>query len=55
MTTDDDFDDDLWADAPSVTVWVTDAEPIGTILGPEGEPLHTVFELRPPFGFSREA
>lgn len=42
------------AEAPVLEVYVLDhAEPIGTILGPDGEPLHTVYDdgERLPFGF----
>lgn len=49
----DDGYDEVWAIPPDVTVHVADPEVVGTILGPDGEPLHTVLAERMPFGFGR--
>ena len=48
---------DQWDDDPephALTVWASADGPevVGTILGPDGEPLHTVTRPRPPFGFN---
>lgn len=47
---------DLWDDdiaAPSIEVEITDPEVVGTILGPDGQPLHTVLARETfPFGFN---
>lgn len=45
----DDFE--VWVDPPAITVDVSDPKVVGTILGPDGRPLHTVLAPRPPFGF----
>lgn len=51
-----DIDDpNLVVEPPSVTVDVAERGIVGTILGPDGEPLHTVLEPRTPFGFTRSA
>lgn len=49
----DDGYDDVWVNPPDVTVDVADVDVVGTILGPDGEPLHTVLAERMPFGFCR--
>lgn len=40
-------------EAPLLEVYVSDPpDPVGVILGPDGEPLHTVYDREPvPFGF----
>lgn len=47
---------DLWdgdIDAPQLVVEITDPTVVGTILGPDGEPLHSVLDRpRFPFGFN---
>lgn len=56
----DDPDDmpygDLWdcdIAVPSLEVEITDPDVVGTILGPDGQPLHTVLSReRFPFGFN---
>lgn len=37
--------------APELSVWWDDDEPIGTLLGPDGEPLRVVMPPRQPLGF----
>lgn len=51
---DDDWEPPICPAAPLAEF--CDPEIIGTILGPDGAPLHMVIEARPfPFGFSRGA
>lgn len=49
-------DEDMWGpgpDIPHLEVEITDPDVVGTILGPDGEPLHTVLSRpRFPFGFN---
>jgi hypothetical protein len=50
----DDEDDEPDIELPHLEVEVTDPQVVGTILGPDGEPLHTVLDREIfPFGFCR--
>jgi hypothetical protein len=52
-TCSDDWDTDWPLNPPVPTVEVTEPKIVGTILGPNGRPLHTVVRPRPPFGYRR--
>lgn len=50
---DDDYEPPESTDTPHVEVEIDDLDVIGVILGPDGQPLHTVLERdRFPFGFN---